>query len=355
MDLTNIHTNPSEWNSLESKYRLKYLNLISNKNKILGDHDLNDDVFFADFIRNQQMVSKENLAINKTEFHVSGTENFNPDQPTIYCSYRIGAFMSIPAYLLRKNVDLIILSSKESYSKVVAMREIHPAFQHVEIIKVNDPRGFRRIISESRKGKSFFCLIDVGRAVNENEKHKATINFGNAQLETMIGIPYLAHVLKVPLVPIFSYREEGQNFINIQPEIDKEVYADRVEFGVKATQLLWKKFEHYFFKYPTQWESLYYVREFFKKETLEEASVNDLKNKDLAFNEERYAFLINDQKFFLFDYETCKQFNITEYMFVFFQKIQEAKSKLNVQELRSFFTTEKLIETFVQKKILIPA
>ena len=145
------------------------------------------------------------------------------------------------------------------------------------------------------------------------------------------------------------------NYLNIEEEIDKKAYKNRLEYGLEATHLLWKKFERYFLKYPTQWESLYYVRDFLKEEATDLGIVKELKNKDLGFNETRYTFFIRDDKYFLFDYETCNQFNVSKYMFVFFKRIHEANSKLRFSDLKSFFETEKIIETFIEKKILISA
>jgi len=356
MDFNNINIQQLEWNSFESKNRLKYLNLISNKNKLMDDCELNNDDFFTDFIKNQQMVVKENLSLAKTEFKAIGEHHLDVSQPSIYCSFRIGAFMSIPIFLLKKGVDLIVLSSKESYSKVMDLKKKNKAYDGIEVIKVNDPNGFRKIITESKKGKSFFCLIDVGRSVNDNQKHKAVVDFGNAQIETMIGIPYLSHVLKMPLVPLFSYRADNLNYIHIEEEIDKNAYKDRMDFGLGATHLLWEKFERYFLKYPTQWESLYYLRDFLKEDDETDiALVHEVKNESLGFNEKRYTFFIRDNEYYLFDYETCHQFNVSKYMFVFFQKINEAKTRLRLHDLKSFFKTEKIIENFIEKKILIPA
>jgi hypothetical protein len=356
MEFTTIQTQTSDWSAFDSKYRLKYLNLIANKHKLIKNCQIHDDVFFADFIKNQKMVAKENQAVMETEFNTIGFENFDATKPSIYCSFRIGAFMSIPAFLLKQNIDLVILASKESYNKAVALTKINTAFENIDIIQVNDPKGFRKIITESRKGKSFFCLIDVGRSVNDNQKRKAVIDFADAQIETMVGIPYLSHVLKVPLIPIFSYRKDGETYISIEKEIDQSTYKDRMEFGFEATHLLWKKFETYFLNYPTQWESLYYVRDFLKEESPSDIQeIEAIKEQNFGFNEQRYTFLINDQKFFLYDYETCHQFNISEYMFVLFNKIKEVKETLSFDELKSFFQTEQLVETFLQKRILIPA
>lgn len=354
----------TEWREASSKNRIKFLNVTSNKRKLFKLNTEQEDSFFIDFLQFQKEVVKENAtlsSINLNEgFEIYGEENLQQNNAVIYCSFRLGAFMQIPLFLLDRKVDLIILVSKESHQKTVDILAENNLSDAFELIVINDPTGFRKVIKESKNGKSFFCLMDVGSALNKDKfdnKNHTIVDLNGVKIETMIGIPYLAYILNLPLVPVVSYRNSQNTVIKIEKVFTLPDVNDRFDYGRKATYGLWKQFESYVNQYPSQWESLYYIHRYYStKETenlsIKDRSINTVDTK-FKFNATRFDFITREGQFYLFDYDTNETILTSEYLYTFLYKIAINDYTLTLEELKSFIQKETTMDYFFTKNILV--
>ena len=350
-----------EWRNADSTKRVKFLNVISNKRKIFKNNDQDEDEFFYDFIQFQKKAMNESKTLSKinleTEMKILGEENLELNNSAIYVSFRLGAFWVIPLMVLRKKGDITILVTKKTYSTAIDLLNENGLKDEFEVIVVNEATGFRKVIKESRKGKSFFCLVDVGDGLNKDkseDKNITTIDLNGVSIEAMIGIPYLSYYLNIPLIPVFSYRIAGDTFIKIEKPIDKGIAKDRFDFSHKATHFLWERFEKYVNKYPAQWESLYYIHHYYLNEKIEEEVLNGQDEKvKYQFNDKKYDFILSDNKYYLYNYDTLETFLTTEYLYTFLHKIFKNKFALNIQELKIFIKEKSVMNQLFSKKILL--
>ncbi len=348
-----------EWRNVNSINRVKFLNVVSNKRKLLQKINQDEDDFFRDFIKFQKEAVKENHMANEINFDYKikflGEENLELGNSAMYCSFRLGAFMLIPLMLLKKKVDVIVLVSKSSYGKTVSLLRENGLQDKFEIIIINEPLGFRKVIKESKKGKSFFCLIDAGAGLNKDryeDKNTTIIELNGVKIKAMMGIPYLSYFLNIPLIPIFSFRDSGDNFIKVEKAIEKRNTKDRFDFSHKATHVLWKKFEKYLNKYPTQWETLYYIHHYYPIENIEGKVLNSSKTTKYKFNDKLYDFIKIENKFYLYNYDNLKSFLISEYLYTFLYKIYKYEYILNKQELEIFIKSTSIMNQFFNERIL---
>jgi lauroyl/myristoyl acyltransferase len=349
-----------EWRCVDSKRRVKFLNVVSNKRKLFKNSNYNEDDFFSEFVKFQKEMVKENHMANEINLDRKvkflGEENLQIENSAMYCSFRLGAFMLIPLMLLKKKVDVIVLVSKSSYNKTINLLKENGLQDKLEIIIINEPLGFRKVIKESKKGKSFFCLIDAGAGLNKDryeDKNTTVIELNGVKIKAMMGIPYLSYFLNIPLIPLFSYRNSNDNFIKVEKAIEIGNVKDRFDFSHKATHILWKKFEKYLNKYPTQWETLYYIHNYYPIDNTEEKVLNNSQTTKYKFNDKLYDFIKIKNEFYLYNYDNLKSFLISEYLYTFLYKIFKYEYILNRKELEIFIKNKSILNQFFNEEILI--
>jgi len=350
-----------EWENYGSDFRLKFLNTIANGRKVFKEI-IDENLFFEEFLSRQKetIQAYKNVDSLLKEVRLDTGCNFEQlkKEPSIYCSYRLGAFMTIPILLKENGVDIVVMISKESYGKVLSLLEKNGLENYFEFIVINTPKGFRQAVSARKKGKSFFCLMDVGTGIQEdrtNNKNLTTINLNEAKIETMIGIPYLSYSLQMPLIPIFSYYDTNEKVtIECKTAIPRDIATDRFEFGHKATALMWGIFEKYLNQFNTQWESLSYLHyHFISSPSTENKNIRIESDQPLRFNQEDFDFFFQENKYYAYDFLRSKTIQISNYVYHFLNKISQDQYLLKRRHLNDFFKIE-TIDELLNNRLLIP-
>lgn len=351
------------WSTYNTSNRLLFLNVISNKKKIFKDNSISDEVFFEKYKALQEYNTRgvESPSVMRflDDAKVKMVSNEMYRAPKFYCTFRFGAFMFIPFFLLKQDITPVLLVSKESHGNMMRVLEKNGYKNTFQVIIVNDANGFKKVIKHSKEDKSFFCVLDIGTSANErkeSERNITTVSFNNMAIKAKIGIPYLSSYLNIPIVPIFAYRDITNTIcFTLEKEFSVTQKQNRFTHANTVTHNLWMLFETYANAYPEQWESLSYVHDYYqmpsKNITVSTVNQNNA-GKEYKFNSEKYSFIIRDNKFYLYDYDSLTTILVSEYIFLFLHKILESNYALTLEEIRSFFKIETTINLLLEKQIL---
>ena len=220
---------------------------------------------------------------------------------------------------------------------------------------VGDTRaGMANILKKKKEGKSFFSYVDIGAGADniKENKHKVLVRLNDVEIYARRGIPHLANHFDMPLVPIFTYFEGNKIIIEISEPITFNS-SNKNESTVKATQCLWGTFQLLFNKFPTQWETLHTVHQYYANDEQNREKLELILDKDYTFNQIKYDFLIRDEIFYLFDIINVETLQLSKALFEFIKKIHVKEIVLNGTELKYFIKNDNLRDTLIIKQVFI--
>ena len=128
------------------------------------------------------------------------------------------------------------INEKRAYAGLVDMIPLHNALHAV-----------KRCLG---KGEIAGLLVDQ----NVRKRHQGVfINFFNRKACVHKGFVKLAISTKAPVVPVFTYRDRGKNYIEILPKVPLIQTGDEQKDILDNTQGYHSIIEKYIRKYPDQW------------------------------------------------------------------------------------------------------
>jgi lauroyl/myristoyl acyltransferase len=351
-----------DWNRQDSKIRLQYLKVIANKQILLNENSsiIDRDKFYMDYL-NTGVISNQNLeSYNKIKHKivVKGIENLNSETPSFYCSFHLGALILIPFFLKDNGIDLLFIGSEEALDRKKQFLELAKKIK-IDISEENfaiaeTKSGMFNIIKKRREGKSFFSYVDIAAGADniKENKHKVAVSLNTIDIYARMGIPYLAKRFKMPIIPIFTYFENGKIVIDIKKSLTNDI-SDIKESAIQTTKDLWSLFEPYFNKFPTQWETLHTIHQYFIKEKSTIENVVLILDKSYIFNTKKYEFYIRDDDYYLFDLESVETFSLSKVLYSFLSKIHQNDIELKGEDIKYFIKSESLQNLLLKKEVFI--
>lgn len=126
----------------------------------------------------------------------------------------------------------------------------------------------------------------------------------NQQLYARKGIAFLAHLAKVPLLTVASYRRNGETIcLKFYEPIFPKVEQARDVFAANTTQFIYKQVEPIVKHYPEQWEAWLYIHKTAKiihvPKYEKEVYMQESNNKKIYFDSARFGIFKVQAKPFL--------------------------------------------------------
>ncbi|MFD2916040.1 hypothetical protein [Psychroserpens luteus] len=359
--LTNGNTKINDWSSVDSKTRLQFLKVIANKRKLVTENShLSDDDFYKKYLYdsiNSQQSSEKYKEIRKN-IVVKGIEKLKINEPSFYCSFHLGPLIILPFFLCEKKVNFLFIGSTEAYNKkdqYLNLAKNNNIDLTDENFGVGDTRaGMANILKKRKEGKSFFSYVDIGAGADniKENKNKVLVKLNDVEIYARRGIPHLASHFQMPLVPIFTYFEGDKIIIEICEPIISNL-SDKNQSAIYATQYLWEIFQPLFNKYPTQWETLHTIHQYYANHEQKIDKEKLVLDKNYTFNQKKYDFLIREENFYLFDIINVETIQLSEALYGFINKMYIKEIVLNGKELQYFIKNDNLRDSLIIKEVFI--
>ncbi|MEO6175328.1 MAG: hypothetical protein ABIP27_09275 [Flavobacterium circumlabens] len=363
LNLIKQKVNSLKWEDESSEHRVEFLKVSANGKKI---KNIEEDLFFKNYSIQKRLTINEinnfSILYNAGKIKIYGEENLILNGPAFYSSFHIGAYMTIPILLALKKITFSVVMDDYSFKRKLRYENpnINPETSGIDLnLKVNpdflnaeDARSIFKMIRNIKENKSLFSYLDGNTTTINDQKHSLKVRFMNNEISTQKGIPYLCHLLKIPLIPIFAYREDDL----IKVVIEKPIYPlkDKDVFCEQSLNQCWSMFENVLTKFTEQYEFLN-KNIFISNERSAQSNKLEFRKDDYSykFNSQLYNFYIKDDDHLLFNYASMNSLKINKGLYVLLRKLESKKLNLTKMELLQFIPDKNFVESLIQNQILI--
>lgn len=363
LNLIEQKVNALNWEDDSSEDRAEFLQVAANGKKI---KDIEDDLFFKNYSIQKRLTINEinnfSVLYNAGKIKIYGEENLILNGPAFYSSFHLGAYMTIPILLALKKITFSVVMDDYSFQRKLRYENpnINPETSGIDLnLKINpdflnaeDTRSIFKMMRNIKENKSLFSYLDGNTTTINDQKHSLKVKFMNNEISTQKGIPYLCHLLRIPLIPIFAYRED--NLIKVV--IEKPIYPleDKDVFCEKSLNQCWGMFENVLAKFTEQYE--------FLNKNIFISNQEHTKSKELEFREADYGYQFNAQVYnfyikgdnhLLFNYDSMHSIKINKGLYTLLRKLENKKLNLTKAELIQFIPDQNFVESLIQHQILV--
>lgn len=363
LNLIKEKVNSFQWEDDASQYRFEFLNVSANGKKI---KDIEENSFFKNYSIQKRLTINEvnnfSALYNAGKIQIYGEENLILNGSAFYGSFHIGAYMTIPILLALKKITFSVVMDDYSFKRKIQYENpaINPENSGIALdLKMNpdflnaqDSRSIFKMIRNIKDNKSLFSYLDGNTTTIKDQKHSLELKFMDHEVQAQKGIPYLCHLLNIPLVPIFSYRQDGL----IKVIIEKPIYPSeqRETFCEQSLKKCWHMFEHVLSEFSEQYEFLnknifIHKTENIKLNTLSFNATNHL----YTFNSQIFSFYLKESECFLFNKVLLNSLKINKGLYVFLSNVNSKKLTLTKNEILHFIRDENFVDVLLNNQILI--
>lgn len=322
--------------------REPYLRFASNAMRLLGCRSESILNLFMQFARIEKLGSY--LEKNLTR-EIFAKDHFPNEifRQSVYITAHFGAYKLINHYLiLEKCVSICLVVSLEA--KKTYKNEYYQQFNKLKhsyglcgdfiIVSAEEPNLIFTLKRYYNLGYSFLFYMDGNTGTGGNmtiNKNMEKINFCGSDLLVRKGMPYIAKLFNLPIVPIFvPFNENFSPVIKFSDPILPDSLNNNTQFATYAIRELWNAFEKLFVKMPFQWQGLNFIDSFIL--TQPENRFLEFSSDDrLIFNSNRFHLIKSDNTY-IFDLEECKKIAISAELFSFFDRLVESDLELSISD-----------------------
>lgn len=358
--ITEVESIVLDSNKLNPKEYLQYSICKANLNHFLeGDIDNGVDNFFKEVLfydkwTNVDMTSpfsSARLSVSDSDAHLK------KKIPQLFCTIQMGAHFLMVKHLWSAGVNFALVTNSE-----VQAKEMDQAFAiwakahkaaYFKTITLSDTTNIERLAAEINKGHSLLFYTDQQIQAKESTVKNIDCDFFDKQIKTSDVIPNLAKTYNLPIIPIISYRTNGQKFkIKILPQIITTKRRNYENYASESMNTLFRIFERYVNKYPTEWNG------WLKPYTLFQTNQNNTninhtleETTSMKFNRNQFVLYENKTTLFILDILGYNAFKISRPLYKIFNILNDSKAKFGILNA---LLPNSLLQTLISKKVIIP-
>lgn len=291
---------------------------------------------------------------------VLGADKLKPERPAIYCSFHMGSYTSTISSLVTRNMNLALVLGADAYEEKSAMFEQAAqdwkasTGQLSRFVTLNGQANNAVIsmVKNFKRNNNLFFFIDGNKgadAFDASSEALVEVDVHEGRILSRRGIAYLAHYLKVPIIPLVSYRPTPEKIaVKIFDEIFPE--GSEAEFCQAGTRKIWAAFAEIFLAYPLQWESMAFCHQFRSKPASGPDHFDG--QRSYAFNSEEYGFYFDDGPA-LFSYVRLEAIKLPRAYGEFLLKMAKKKISLHGLALKEFIKDGASLNKLIESKLLV--
>ncbi|WP_266363401.1 lysophospholipid acyltransferase family protein [Tellurirhabdus rosea] len=348
----------------EKGYLFKFTTFSANMSNILPEIPADKhEGLFRELLLQQVYTTFDQQFITANEF-VKTEGPFrklvNSKGANIYCTFHLGSYRLLTTFLFRSGIDCALMvgtrvfneQSEAILENIDQIRQKHGLTNKFMIVDAENTSSTLQVLRELRAGTSLIIYIDgmtTTTGINRQEDKEIRVRLGNRKVWTRKGVAFLSHMAKVPIVPVFSYREKDlNNVLAFQQPIVPDDHPQRDAYCQYGIQRLYDDFWRYLTRYPSQWEGWTYIHSFLDAQDLETPAPTRKvarPRKRIAFNQDRYALCDLEDAPVLFDRRLYLTYEISPDLRDFLLQVNTIESPADV-------LGEELFQDLLSKQII---
>lgn len=292
----------------------------------------NKDYFksFQKVLLNQATAKYERTNLEVVDKIDTSFMNKLPDEGFILCSFHFSAYQIISPLLIKKNRKYFIVvnnsdsnnqdtieknikgfkSAKKRYKNTVQENIIH--------LYTNEKDFVFRARDLLNDGYVMLVFIDGNSGLDgimkSSNKNLEKISFLQREIFVRKGIPILSYSFKVPIIPIFSIRDQDNQSANIfiSDPIIPDLSLSRDQYCNRTIKYLYNLLEQYVKSNPFDWEGWLYIYKWLDIKSLQVKNSFSVKKifNSLEFNTSKYIKFQINENYFLLDKDTHLSYEI---------------------------------------------
>lgn len=257
--------------------------------------------------------------INSSNFSIS------PDKikdNVIFATFHLGSYRSVISYLYNQGLKIALIiddnvfkNQLESFYDTVENVLEKGKGSDLIILNVKERTSLIKLKHLMNEGYVMAVYLDGNTGINNTTqdfgKGHTLINFLDQEIHIRYGVGKLAALFNATIIPVISYREDGENnVIEFFEEIQQKDFSNVDDFTIKSVEKCYSLLETKLKKYPTQWECWGYIHNWFdRNKTIPYKKIPEKASK---FNDYRYYPFFVNGSYFLFDILSYQTFPITK-------------------------------------------
>lgn len=360
----------------KAKYEWKlrqYFFTIANMQNLLPElfeHRSGEEVFVDYLIKKSLAPLDQQITERVYELRMAG--DFVPVlkdriSPRIFCAFHLGSYRTIIGCLARLgynfslvvNNDLFTKQKEEIFRSVATINQLYGHSSNFDVLNAEQLGTATLIAKKIEEGQSIIIYADgntgTGGTSRQDEK-LLKVNFLEQKVFVRMGIPYLAHLKQIPIVPVVSPKDGFvETLVHFYPSIHPRNDEKRAAFCSRVMQTLYDLLAQNLVKYPLQWEGWLSIHKQLDLDHLSEKiqktvwPVEALSNT-LTVNDQRFGLYEYGSNYYLFDMATYRTYPITA---AFFEKLRPYWAIGRAESDRKSLSIEEEVE-LLQKDVLVP-
>jgi len=307
------------------------------------------------------ITNQENFnSLEKAE--IIGLESINNSyniQQSIFCTFHIGSYRLINLFLIKNKIKYTLVVSKQYLEAqgdafVDFYRSQHNFIEGgFDVIDADSSTSTMNLIRHLKKGRSLLIYTDGNLGVgNDGKESRNTclINFMSQKIYAKSGVAYLSHLLGIPIIPVFSYKNALNNdVIKFEEILCPKMGISKSEYAYSVMSQLYQKAEEIITQNPSQWEGWLYLH---KIAVIEKVNLRYIMSSNytsyvnLSFNEDDFGLFKIGSNCYLFQKSGYFSYNIKEDLYqMLLENIIYGKPLENLDN--------NMLQDFVNKGVLI--
>jgi lauroyl/myristoyl acyltransferase len=321
-----------------------------------------------EIIFRQIMLHQKDSIINQKNFNslekskIIGLELVNNSykvKQSIFCTFHIGSYRLINLFLIKNKVEYTLVVSKkllEAQGDTFVEFYINQNnFKEggFDVIDADSSTSTMNMIRHLKNGRSLLIYTDGNLGVGidaKKSRNTCLISFMSQKIYARSGVAYLSHLLGIPIIRVFSYKNSiNEDVIKFEEIICPQNGISKSEYAHFVTSKLYKKAEELITRNPGQWEGWLYLHKIavVEKENLKCINKsNCTSHVNLSFNEDDFGLFKIGSNCYLFQKCGYKSYYIKEDLYkLLLENIKNGKSIQNFDK--------DILQDFVKKRVLI--
>jgi len=314
------------------------------------------------------LLHQKDIITNQGNFNILGKseiiglESVNNSynlQQSIFCTFHIGSYRLINLFLIKNKIDYTLVVSKKLLAAqgdtFIEFYKNQNYFKEggFDVIDADSFTSTMNMIRHLKNGRSLLIYTDgnLGVGIDAKEsRNTCLINFMSQKIYARSGVAFLSHLLDIPIIPVFSYKNSiNVDVIKFEEMLCPKKGISKSEYAHSVTSILYKKAEELITRNPSQWEGWLYLHKIavVEKENFRYINKSNCNSSvNLSFNEDDFGLFKIGSNYYLFQKSGYKSYYIKEDLYkLLLENIKYGKP------IQTF--DKKVLQDFVNKGVLI--
>ncbi len=256
------------------------------------------------------------------------------NKPCVICTFHTGSYRILNLFLCQQKIPYALVLGNEVMEKqghlFASLFQNLPgqsSTDRLNLINAESANSGMQMLKALKSGRSLLVYIDgnTGSGLNtSNNENSCLVNFLNQKLYARQGIAFLAHLAKVPLLTVASYRKTPENIcLKFFDPVFPDLKQSRAHFASATTQLIYDQIAPLIKQYPEQWEAWLYIHKVAR-------IINTPANEDeIVQNESSFQKIYFDSFRFGIFKVYAKPFLLKKHEYSFYEISTQLYNKLN--------------------------